>query len=322
MENTDTNSEQDKENQGGISLESSSTVNVKGDTPSPSSNKPPKQSLFNRFRHSANIYIIAFILLVLIAITVIVVAYDENQHSTSSTIKSQNLSSSQLAQLANSDETVGSNSTILNVQSNAVFAGQVLIKQGIQIAGNLVVGGITNLNELNVTGASQLGQTSISKDLSVSGDLSLQGTATISKDLQVNGDGTFNGSISAPQITTNSLELNGALNITHHITTTGSIPSKSSGSALGSGGSASINGTDTAGTANINTGSNPYAGCLINISFSSSYSSTPHVLVTPIGSAAGSLSYYVNRSTSGFSICVDNSPPAGASFSFDYFVID
>jgi hypothetical protein len=119
-----------------------------------------------------------------------------------------------------------------------------------------------------------------------------------------------------------SLQLSGDLQITRHIDAGGGTPGKSDGTALGNGGTSSVSGTDTAGTVTINTGGSPSTGCFATITFTNRFSGTPHVVVTPVGSAAGGLNYYINRSASNFSICATNSAPAGQTFSFDYIVID
>ena len=280
-------------------------------------------SFFKRLRKSLNIYTGLFIFILLVAAIVILIAYQQNHKTTNGNkIKTQGLSQSTLDQLANSDVTVGNNQSVLTVQSSAIFAGQVLIKQGLEVAGNLKVGGTISLNSLTVAGTSQFGQVNVSRDLAVSGNTAIQGTATISKSLQVGGGGTFSGPVSAPQITTGGLQLNGDLVLTHHVTAGGPQPGHSGGSAIGSGGSVSLSGSDTAGSINVNTGGGPGAGCFVSVNFTSHYNATPHVIITPIGAAAGGLSYYVNRSTTGFSVCVASPPPAGRSFGFDYFVID
>ena len=101
----------------------------------------------------------------------------------------------------------------------------------------------------------------------------------------------------------------------------GGTPGKTDGTALGGGGTASISGTDTAGTVNINTGGGTVAGCFVTIGFTQNFSS-PHVVITPVGSAAAGINYYINRTNSGFSICTTNAAPVGQSFAFDYVVID
>jgi cytoskeletal protein CcmA (bactofilin family) len=284
--------------------------------------RPPKRR-FRQLRQRFNIYLLFFGLVVIVAGAIIVIAYLQNrQTGQNNHIQTQSLSQSVLQQLANSDATVGSNQTVLNVQSSAVFAGQVLVRQGLQVAGNLQIGGTVALNNITVSGTGQFSQASVSQNLSVTGNTAIQGAATIGKSLQVGGGGNFGGTLTAPQVATSSLQLNGDLVLTHHITTSGGTPERSNGSALGGGGTVSVSGDDTAGSISVNTGGSPAAGCFVTVTFTSAFSSTPHVLVTPIGSAAGGLSYYVNRSATSFSICDATTPPASSSFGFDYFVLD
>jgi cytoskeletal protein CcmA (bactofilin family) len=299
--------------------ETDDSTGSKAPAPAP----PQKPSLFKRLRQHLNVYLLLFIFILLVAGIIILIAYQQNRHaSTTSSFKTQNLSQSALQQLANSDATVGSGQSILNVQSSAVFAGQVLVRKDLQVAGNLSIGGTVALNNITVAGTSQLGQVTINKNLSVAGDSAVQGASTVSKSLQVNGGGTFGGALSAPQITTSTLQLNGDLVLTHHLTAGGATPSRSGGPALGSGGSVSVGGSDTAGSISINTGSGPSAGCFVTITFTAHYNATPHVLVTPVGSAAGGLGYYINRSSTNFSVCTATPAPGGSSFGFDYFVVD
>ncbi|MFO0781553.1 MAG: hypothetical protein U0524_01500 [Candidatus Saccharimonadales bacterium] len=270
-----------------------------------------------------NIYLLMFIFILVAAGGILAVAYFQGKKATTATtLKTQDLTQAALDQIANSDATVGNSQQVLNVQSSAVFAGKVLIKGGLEVAGNLQIGGTIALNDITVSGNSQFGQVQISKNLAVSGDTGIQGALTLAKSLQVNGGATFGGPISAPQITTSNLQLNSDLVLTKHIVTGGPSPGRSPGPALGGGGSVSVSGSDTAGTVAINTGGGGNTGCFVTINFSSRYNSTPRVLITPVGAAGGSIAYYTNRSTSSFSICTASPAPGGASFSFDYFVIN
>jgi cytoskeletal protein CcmA (bactofilin family) len=320
LESTNAAAESDDLNLDGDSGADSYT-NLSAETPPPpSSNKP---GLFKRWYHRINIYVLLFVLVIVAAGTIIAIAYLQNRRATKTEhFQSQGINQSTLNQLANGDVTVGNNQSVLNVRASAVFAGQVMVKQNLQVAGDLQSGGTAAFSSMTVSGDSQLGQLTISKNLSVAGNGTIQGSLTIAKNLQVNGGGIFSGTVSTPQVTTSSLQLNGDLNITRHITTGGGTPARSSGSALGGGGSVGVSGSDTAGSVSVNTGSNPVAGCFVTLTFSVRYNNTPHVLITPVGSAAGGLSYYVNRSASGFSICDATTPPAGSSFGFDYFVVD
>jgi len=89
---------------------------------------------------------------------------------------------------------------------------------------------------------------------------------------------------------------------------------------LGNGGTLSIDGSDTTGTINVSTGNNPTAGCFGRITFNVKFTNKPHVIVSPIGGAAGQTQFYVDRDTSGFSICTVNAAPANQVFAYDYFV--
>ncbi len=53
-----------------------------------------------------------------------------------------------------------------------------------------------------------------------------------------------------------------------------------------------------------------------------SYSKTPYVVITPVGTGGAGLTYYVTRTATGFSIGTTNVPPGATSFSFDYIVIN
>jgi cytoskeletal protein CcmA (bactofilin family) len=285
--------------------------------------EPPKQkgakAIFKRF----NVYLLSFIFILVIAGGIILVAYFQSKKaSTTSTLKTQTLTDQTLKQVANSDANVGNTQQVLNVLSSAVFAGKVLVRQDLEVAGNIQIGGTVGLTNLSVTGTAQLGQAQVSKDLTVTGDTAIQGSTTISKNLQVSGSGQFSGPLSAPQITATSFQLNSDLTLTHHIIAGGPTPGRSNGSALGGGGSTTVSGSDTAGTATINIGSGPSAGCFITVNFAQKYNSTPHVLITPVGSGAGGLAYYINRNSTSFSICDATAPPSGTSFAFDYFVVD
>jgi hypothetical protein len=286
--------------------------------------KPPKlplparlQVLFRRF----NIYLLLFAFVIVAAVVILAIAL-VHSHTTSGTIAGQTLDQSTLDQLANTDATVGDSKQVLNVQSSAIFAGQVLVRSNLEVAGTIQVGGSLALSGITVTGNSAFDQVQVNKDLTVAGTTALQGSLTVQKSLNVNGGGTFSGPVSATQLTATSLQLNGDFTLTPHITFGGAIPSRTNGSALGSGGTASVSGSDSAGSITINTGNSPSAGCFVTINFTQKFNATPHVIVTPVGSSAGGLGYYVNRSTSNFSVCTTTAAAGGQTFGFDYLVLD
>jgi len=282
---------------------------------------PPPKGFFDRFRF-LNIYLLMFFLLLAMGGAVVVVAYSiSKRESTTSNLSTQTLNSDTLKQLASTDATVGNSSQVLNVESSAIFAGKVLVRQGAQVAGSLEVGSNLSATEVAATGNSVFGSLQVTKDLSVTGNTAVQGL-TVQKSLNVNSGGTFSGPLSAPQITISTLQLNGDLVLTRHITAGGPSPSRSNGTALGGGGTTSVSGSDTSGTVSVNTGSGPAAGCFATITFAQRFNAIPHVIITPVGSSAGGLSYYVNRNSSSFSICTTSTPPSGANFAFDYLVLD
>lgn len=284
---------------------------------------PSEKRYWYRLNERFNLYTWGFVLLLIAASAIALITYRANRQPANGagSISSQKLTKEALQKLANSDTAIGSPNQVLNIQSSAVFAGKVLVRQDLETAGNLQIGGALALRDITAGGTAQFGEAQISRNLSVAGTTSLQGALT-ARSIQISGAGSFSGPLSAPQITTSSLQLNGDLALTHHITTGGPTPGRSNGNALGSGGTSSVSGSDTAGTLAVNTGGGPAAGCFATITFAAPYKTTPRILVTPIGSAAGGLNYYVNRSGTGFSICVATPAPAGASFAFDYFVLN
>jgi cytoskeletal protein CcmA (bactofilin family) len=278
----------------------------------------PLQSLKRGF----NLYLILFFAVALVAILIIVFAVSSGtkQANKAAKVNTQSVSDATLKQLANSDVTVGDPKQVLNVQSNAVFAGKVLVRDSLEVAGQLSVSGSLSLSGITVNGTSKFQDVQIGSTLGVAGDTIFQSGVSIQKALSVTGSGTF-GSLTAGTISTSNLQLNSDLQLSHHITVNGAIPGRSSGTALGAGGTSTVNGSDTAGSVNINTGSSPPAGCFVTVNFTQKYASTPHILLTPVESGAGGIAYYVTRTTTSFSICAATPPPANASFGFDYFVI-
>lgn len=281
-----------------------------------------KGSLFQRVAKKVNLYLLLFILLLIVSGGIVLVTYLANKQAQDQKVETQSLSDDTLSQLATTDVTVGQPKQVLNVQSNAVFAGKVLVRDSLEVAGAIQVGGSLSVPGITVSGNSIFEQLQVNDDLAVQGNASVQGQLAVQQGITVGGTATFGGPISAPSISVNSLQLNGDLVITRHFAVGGATPSRSTGSALGSGGTVAVSGSDTAGSININTGGSPNAGCFLTVNFTERYNSTPRVNVTPIGSSAGNLGYYVNRSTSSFSVCAANNPPSNASFGFDYWIVE
>lgn len=281
-----------------------------------------KLPFFKRVMKRMNIYFLLFILLLLLAGGIAFSVYTSSKKASDNRVPTQSLSNDTLSQLATSDVTVGQPKQLLNVQSNAVFAGKVLVRDSLEVAGTISVGGSLNVPGITVSGNSQFEEMQINKGLSVSGNTSIQGQLSVKNNLSVGGTGTFGGPLSAPTIAVNTLQLNGNLSLTRHLAAGGATPSRSNGDALGSGGTTAVSGSDIAGSININTGSGPGVGCFATLNFNNKYNSTPRVIVTPVGSGAARLPYYVTRTTSSFSICTAEAAPSNISFGFDYFTIE
>ena len=280
----------------------------------------PRQSLRKRIARRFNIYLLLFILILVLSGAGIVVSIFSQKTTKDPTITSQSIPTDTLKQLAKSDATVGDPKQVLNVQSNAVFSGKVLIRDSLDVAGPIHVNGSLTLPGITVSGESSFDSVQVNKALSIGGDATVLGQLAIKQNLSVSGGGTFGGAITAPQIATSQLQILSDLTLSSHIVAGGPTPGRSGGS-LGGGGTASVSGSDTAGSVNINTGSGPGAGCMVTVNFVSRFNSTPHVIITPTNSSGAGLPYYVNRTTSSFSICSTTPPPANAAIGFDYIVI-
>jgi cytoskeletal protein CcmA (bactofilin family) len=294
--------------------------------PNEPNTKKPKfhfKTLGHSITQRINIYLLLFILLIILSAGISIASYLKSKDSSDkkAAIATEPLSKEVLDQLKATDVKVGDPKQILSVESNAVFGGTVLVRGGLEVAGQIKVGGPLTLPGITVSGSSNFDQVQIN-NLQIAGNTTVQGQLTVQRGLTVNGPASFGGSLSAASLVIDTLQINRDLQLNRHLDAGGGTPGRSNGGALGAGGTTSVSGTDTAGTVNINTGGGPGAGCFVTVTFTQRFNSVPHVVITPVGSAAGSLNYYINRSTGDFSICTTNAAPAGQSFAFDYVVID
>lgn len=278
----------------------------------------PIKKLFRKI----NVYFLIFALMVIVAAVIGVVNFLNSQKApVEPSIATQTLTPDALKQLANSDATVGNTSQTLTIQGNAIIAGQTLMRGNLNVAGNIQAGGSIQSPSLTISGTSNLGTAQINS-LQVAGTTAIQGNTTL-RDVNVSGTSSFSGPMTASQITVTRLILSGnaILQVPNHLAFTGPSPSRTiNANVLGSGGTASVNGSDTAGTINISTGGSPIAGCFARINFQQAFSAQPHVTLGPVGQAAGQTQYYVDRDTTGFSICTAIAAPANQTFAFDYLV--
>jgi hypothetical protein len=236
------------------------------------------------------------------------------------------LTSDELNKLSTLGANLGTSNQLLTIGATAQFNNNVIISKDLSLTGRLNANGPVTLKSLTISGNdTSIGGLSVGGDLGVTGATTLQKGATIGQLLSLTGNlavaGTANfGTISASSITVRTLALSGPLAIAH-LTTQGALPSSSNGPAIGSGGTTSISGNDTAGTVNMNTGSGSNGGIIMNITFRTPYTANVHISITPLTGAAASAPVYVTRTAAGFQIRIDSALPSGAFLSYDYFVI-
>lgn len=315
------------------SLESPDTVVEPGATATPSTDQsaatpPPRNQKFDfqayvrSLVNKVNVYLLLFVFILLLSGIVFVIAIQtsKNQAKRDQTA-TQKLTEEALKSLQGSDAKVGDPKQLLSIESNAVFTGKVLIRDSLDVAGAIKVGGALSLPGITVSGTSQFDQVQLNS-LSISGNANIQGQLTIQKGLSVASSGSFSGTLSAPVISTDKLVLNQNLQLNRHIDSGGATPGVSGGAAIGSGGTVSINGSDTAGTVTVNNGGGASTGTVANVVFAVKFTSNPHVVISPVCAAACNFNAYItNRSSTGFSIGISGSNPGG-SFSFSFIAME
>lgn len=285
-----------------------------------------KQSLWSKIVKKLsffNIYLLLFIFIVLLAIMITYIGVRNNQKvDDAGRIDAQDLTSQDIDSISSNNTQIGDPKQTLTIASNSVFNGKVLFRDSIDVAGTIRVGGALSLPGITVSGNSAFENIAVSNALSIGGDANVSGNLVVQKSLTVSGGASFGGAISASQLNIDTLTLNQDVTFNRHVVAGGGVPGVSTGGAAGGGGTTSINGSDTAGTVTINVGGGPSAGTLASISFLNSFSGDPHVVVTPVGASAGSLEWFITRTSNGFTINTNNAPSSATSFSFDYHVMN
>lgn len=149
--------------------------------------------------------------------------------------------------------------------------------------------------------------------------LTVTGSASIGGDLSVGGNLTVKGLTTVADIMVGG-----------HIISRGNAPQLSVGVAAGTSGqnqpapAATVDGTDTAGTVTVNTGTAVAdSGILAEVTFASGYPSgtSYKVALTPTSGTALNIRVYVQKTANGFQIVTPDKPAPGTSYSFDYIVI-
>jgi hypothetical protein len=295
--------------------------------PTPSPEPRSKSGGWSRLRTRANTIasIIALFVFLVIAGGVIGYFYAQSRKPTpapkSPTV--QNLSQDEINKLSEVGANLGTAGQTLNIGANALFRGKAEVTGDLTIGGRLNANGPVTLSQLNITGTTAATGLNVGSNLIVSGTTTLQKSLTVNDLTSINSNLNVSGQISASGLTTNSLtvhtiSITGPLTIAH-LATGGPTPFFAAG-AVGSGGTISISGNDTAGTININTGSGPSADItLMTITFRAAYPAAPHVLLSPRTSGAAQAEAYVVSAGANFRVLA-HTPPAGSTLSFDYFV--
>jgi cytoskeletal protein CcmA (bactofilin family) len=233
---------------------------------------------------------------------------------------------------------IGNSGVQLTVDPDAQFNGKLSTAGDVSIGGNLKLNskftaddaalaqlqaGDTSLSKLNVSGDSTLSTLNLRNNLAVAGTAQIQGAVTIaglltlSNNINVVGNLAVGGVITTAGFTARDLSSTGTLTIGGHIITSGPIPVLGAGTALGSNGTAAINGNDSAGTINIATGVGASAGLIANIAFRTQYATTPRIVLTGVGT--GATFYLVNPTIGGFSVYVNAALPPGG-YAINYIV--
>jgi hypothetical protein len=188
--------------------------------------------------------------------------------------------------------------------SNSYYAppvSSVLQGASLDVSGNSVLNGDVQMNaSLNVSGP-----TTVST-------LTVTGNTTIQQNLVVLGNTTVQ-----------SLTVNGK------IITTGATPTATLGASttVGQSGAVTITGNDTAGSVSYTSGVvnlptyNIATGAQLTTSFVSPFTVAPRIALTPKDSTSASVRYYVETTSTGFTIHFIDAPTASTTYTFDYIVI-
>ncbi len=266
-----------------------------------------------------NVYLIAFLVIVFIALVITYVALNSTQQDDLS-LTGQELTDEAFDELAQNESNVGDVNQTLTVEANAIFNGKVLVKDNLDVAGSINVGGPLTLPGITVAGTSAFEDVEVNNNLAILGNASVQGTFNVNDNASVSGNLAVGGEISAASITADSISFSGDLEISRHINTGGPTPGVARGGAVGAGGTASISGTDASGTVTVNTGGGPSTGVMATVTFANGYTGTPRVIISPSSAAGATLDYYVTRNSSSFVVRTVSAPVSSTTYVFDYWV--
>ncbi len=177
---------------------------------------------------------------------------------------------------------------------------------------SLAVSGTASINNLNVTN-----DVAITNNITVSGDAIFSGNVTVAGTTQLQTL-VVSGDTSVQNITING-----------KIISQGNTPTAVLGEAVivGQGSEVAVSGNDTAGSLSYTSGSvnlpsyNVTNGAQVEVQFSEAYAQVPRIALTAKGSSSASVRYYVETTTSGFTVHFIDAPQGSTTYTFDYIVI-
>ena len=259
---------------------------------------------------------------VIIIIALVVIVFVTLKQDESPTFQATELSESERAKLLSEGSEIEPNGEILTISPNVEFKNNVEIEKSVEVVGDLtVLGQINWKNDVSGDGEGSGGGGQLLQSEQITNDLLVGGNAQFDGAISANGGLNVNGDLNAANLIASSATVNSDLRLNRHIISGGGSVSGTPGNAVGGGGTANISGDDIAGTVRINTGGSAPAGRLATINFRSSYSGTPAVIITPVGSGSAAVDYYIERNSNGFSIYSLSDTPDNSQLQFDYFVI-
>lgn len=126
-------------------------------------------------------------------------------------------------------------------------------------------------------------------------------------------------------VTVSTLVSTGNITVNGHIITNGTIPAVAAGTAACASPTVSVSGNDTSGIITIAARTGCAAsGTLATLTFASAFGAAPHIVLTPGGPNALTLGAYINDSTvstTGFAIGTNTTPTDGATYKWNYIVL-
>ena len=302
--------------------------------------KTPKAKGIKGLLQRVNIYLLLFVFIMVIAGASMASMYFFNKRESNIKLETTQLTEETLEALKTSDAVVGDPNQILTIESNAFITGKVVMRDTLDVAGALKIGGPLSLPSIRAGGEGNFGSLTTNDlqaagNVAIGGLLDVAGGVTIGENISAGGTANFGGRLDVGGAATinGSLNVNGAITATsinfgsitlNRINISGSTPGIGVGGAAGGGATASVSGTDTAGTATINTGGGTGTGVLATITFTAAYStSNPHPVLTPNGPSCAGINYYVtNISATQFAIATASAPSPGVACRFNYIVIN